>query len=54
MAIAIIRHDNRFQVLGQGISLNWLPDTPANRKTVLVFLRWLTDAEGEPKTRIKN
>jgi transposase-like protein len=47
MALKIIRDDNRFRIEGQGISLDWLPDTPANRKAVLLFLRRLTEA-GHP------
>jgi len=48
MALEIIRHDNRFRVMGQGISFDWLPDTQANRKSTLVFLRQLTDEAGKP------
>lgn len=47
MAIEIMRHDNRFRLKGQGISLDWVADTEANRKAVVVFLRWLTDEEGK-------
>ncbi len=46
MAYKIIRDDNRFRVMGQGISLDWLPDTSSNRKAVVVFLRWLTHERG--------
>jgi len=39
----VIRKDNRVCVTGQGISVS-LPDTAANRKVLIVLLRWLRDA----------
>ena len=39
MALRIVRNDNQFRVEGQGLSLDWLSDTRANRKAVIVFLR---------------
>jgi hypothetical protein len=49
MALEIIRKDNRFWVIGQGISLGWLADIPANRKLVLVFLRWVRNSADKPR-----
>ena len=48
MALTIHRKDNRFRVQGQGISLDWLADTRANRKATVVFLRLLSDNQGQP------
>ena len=42
MTLKMIRKHNRFRVEGQGISLDWLADTRANRKAALVFLRLLS------------
>jgi transposase-like protein len=39
MALQIVVEDNRFRVRWQGYSIGWLPDTPSNRKAILVFLR---------------
>jgi len=47
MALSVVREDNRFQVKWQGNSTDWLPDTPSNRKALLVFLRWLRDDKGK-------
>lgn len=47
MALKIIRNDNPFRLEGQGTSLDWLPSTPANRKSVVVFLRLLHDDAGQ-------
>ena len=42
MALRIMRNDTQFRVEGQGLSLDWLADTRANRKATIVFLRLLT------------
>ncbi len=39
MTIQIERENNKFQVKTQYFNLEWIPDTPANRKTTVVFLR---------------
>ena len=41
MALEIQEKDNRFRVIWQGNSTDWLPDTPSNRKAALVFLHSL-------------
>ena len=43
MALSVVKEDNRFRVEWQVNSTDWLPETPSNRKVVLVFLRWLLD-----------
>ncbi|MFC1717721.1 hypothetical protein ACFL6S_28935 [Candidatus Poribacteria bacterium] len=43
MTLSFEKEDNRFRVEWQGNSIDWLPDTVSNRKSVLVFLRWLLD-----------
>ena len=48
MALSIVKEDNRFRVEWQGNSTDWLPETPSNRKVVLVFLSWLRDENGNP------
>ncbi len=48
MALQIIRNDTQFRVEGQGLSLDWLADTRANRKAVIVFLRLLSGSNGQP------
>ena len=48
MALRIIRNNNQFRVEGQGLSLDWLADTRANRKATVVFLRLLSDSNGQP------
>lgn len=48
MALNVIRKDTQFRVEAQGICIDWLPDTPANRKSVVVFLRLLVDDAGQP------
>ena len=48
MALTIYRKDNRFRIQGQEISLDWLADTRANRKAAVVFLRLLSDNQGQP------
>lgn len=39
MALSVVKEDNRFRVEWQGGSTDWLPDTPSNRKAILVSLR---------------
>ena len=48
MALSVVVKDNRFRVEGQGYFTDWLPDTPSNRKALLVFLRLLRDENGDP------
>jgi len=45
MAFEIQEEDNKFRIVWQGFSMDWLPDTPSNRKALLVFLRSLLDEE---------
>jgi transposase-like protein len=48
MALEIQEKDNRFRVIWQGhFVTDWLPDTPSNRKSMLVFLRSLLDEKGK-------
>ena len=48
MAWQIIKDDNRLRVEGEGISVDWLADTRANRKATVVFLRLLSCRDGQP------
>ena len=48
MTLTVLEEDNRFRVEWQGNSTDWLPDTPSNRKAMLVFLRSLQDEKGKP------
>jgi transposase-like protein len=47
MALTVMKKDNRFRVEWQGNSIDWLPDTPSNRKTIVIFLRLLRDERGK-------
>ena len=47
MTLEISGEDNRFRLIWQGYSIGWLPDTPSNRKAILVFLRLLCDGNGK-------
>jgi transposase-like protein len=51
MALTVVKGDNRFRVQWQvdsgEYSTDWLPDTPSNRKAMVVFLRLLRDEEGK-------
>ena len=47
MTLSVVKEDNRFRTEWQGNSTDWLPDTPSNRKAMLVFLRLLLDEEGK-------
>ena len=38
--------DNKFRVITQDFSLDWLPDTAANRKVCVVFLRVMPNFDG--------
>lgn len=46
MALSFVREDNRFTAEWQGHFTISLPDTPSNRKAILVFLRSLHDSNG--------
>jgi transposase-like protein len=48
MVLNIDRKDNRFRLITQSFCTSWFPDTAANRKVALVFLRLLTDVSGKP------
>jgi transposase-like protein len=43
MAMEIQERDSRFRVVWQDFSMDWIPDTPTNKKALLVFLRSLLD-----------
>ena len=47
MALTVEEKNNRFRVKWQGNSIDWLPDTPSNRKSIMVFLRILVDERGK-------
>lgn len=47
MTLKLLSEDNRFRLEWQGYSTHWLPDTPSNRKAMLVFLRTLRDEKGK-------
>jgi len=51
MVLEINEKDSMFcvkwQVNSQGFSTDWIPDTPSNRKSVLVFLRLLRNDKGK-------
>ena len=47
MALEIQKKDSKFRIVWQGFSTDWLPDTPSNRKAMLVFLRSLRDSKGK-------
>ena len=47
MTLSVEKQDNRFRVEWQGNSIDWLPDIPSSRKTILVFLRMLNDEQGK-------
>ena len=48
MALEIQEKDNRFCAIWQGhFMTDWLPDTPSNRKAMVVFLRSLLDEKGK-------
>lgn len=46
MALNVIREDNKFKVVTQEFSTEFIPDTPANRKTMIVALRLMEDENG--------
>jgi hypothetical protein len=47
MALSVVKEDNRFRLEWQGNSIDWLPDTPSNRKTMVVILRLLQNEQGK-------
>jgi hypothetical protein len=47
MTLSVEKEGNRFRVEWQGNSIDWLPDTASNRKTILVLLRCLRDENGK-------
>ncbi|MHA2313507.1 MAG: hypothetical protein ACXADF_18685 [Candidatus Thorarchaeota archaeon] len=47
MTLSVVEKDNRFRVEWQGNSTDWLPDSPSNRKTMVVSLRLLRDEKGK-------
>ena len=47
MALSLVQEDNRFTTEWQGHFGISLPDTPSNRKAILVFLRSLHDRNGK-------
>lgn len=48
MAVRLIVKGSKFCVQTPGFCTDWLPDTPANRYTMVVWLRWLRDKRGKP------
>jgi len=48
MALAITTDNNLFRLQGQAFCRDWVLDTPANRKALVVFLRLLRDSDGNP------
>ncbi len=53
MALNLEKQDNKFRVVTQEFSTAWLPDTPGNRKVVVVMLRYLVDAHGKPLFKLQ-
>lgn len=47
MDMSVEFQDTTFRIVTQAFSCKW-QDTPANRQAVVVFLRGMTDAEGQP------
>jgi len=47
MALKILRNNTEFRIESQEFITEWLPDTRANRKVMLVSLRLLCDANGK-------
>jgi transposase-like protein len=45
--IKIEVEDNKFRVIAQDFKTDWLPDTPENRKAVVIMLRCLQNEEGK-------
>jgi transposase-like protein len=48
MALTIVTDDNRFRIESQHFCTDWVSDTPANRKAMVVFLRLLVLEDGQP------
>jgi len=47
MALKVVRNDTEFRIESQEFITQWLPDTHANRKVILVCLRLLCDENGK-------
>lgn len=47
MTLTVLEEDNTFRVEWQGNSTDWLPDTPSNRKAMLLFLCSVQDEKGK-------
>jgi hypothetical protein len=41
MVLRIEKEDNKFRVITQDFSIDWLPDTAENRKVCVVFLEFV-------------
>lgn len=48
MALRLEFEDNRFRVVTQVFQSEWLPDTPGNRKVIVIVLRSFQDENGKP------
>jgi hypothetical protein len=48
MVLNIEREYNKFRVITQAFSVDWLPDNAFNRNVTVVFLRLLQDESGKP------
>lgn len=48
MALTVEIEDNKFRVVTQGFQTEWFPNTPANRKVVVIMLRSMQDGMGDP------
>lgn len=48
MTVKLIVKGSKFRIQTQGFSTDWLPNTPSNRYTLVVCLRWLRDERGKP------
>src|SRR5215813_5035025 len=47
MAVKLVVKGSKFCIQTQEFSTDWLPDTPSNRYTLVVWLRWLRDKRGQ-------
>lgn len=47
MVLSIEKEDNKFRVITQDFSIDWLPDTAENRKVCVVFLRLMQNSDGK-------
>ena len=48
MALELETQDNKFRVVTQDFQSEWLPDTPGNRKVMVIVLRGLQDEDENP------